>query len=120
MKSESLSRLVVDMTMQRLAKECDHSCESEFASILHQHEPANLVLLKFKRSGNNNTNFSFNANCSIKIHLAKGMTQKSQQFVWQEECYSSKRNILMLALQHITGLILFHGDVSKMVSNLVG
>lgn len=120
MKSEQVSRLVIQMVINRLAQECDHLCErKDFSSILRKQNPKDLVslnwesimsewrkhapifhsmLLKIAKCSSNQGDRKLPAIC-----MAGGILLK-------------QRNIRMLALQHITGLILFHGDVSKMVS----
>lgn len=119
MKSEPVSRLVLEIVINRLANECERLCRiKDFFSILRKNKPTDLVSLKYEsilqewmqQSPILHSMLLTVSNCSGKegdnkipaVCMAGGILLK-------------QRNMRMTALQHLTGLILFHGDASKMV-----
>lgn len=119
MKSEPVSRLVIQMVINRLAKECDHLCEQKgFTSILRKNNPADLVSLKWEsilKEWQRQSPIFHSMLLAVSKCSSKQSDRKIPAICMAGGILLKQRNMRMLALQQLTGLILFHGDVSKMV-----
>ena len=125
LKSEPIRALVTEQILKQLQKECAHLCGKD-VSLLRRSTASDLVSLRWsslidewkKESPLFYAFLLAVAAPSRSRNVIKGIDLESRFPVlcMAGSILLKERNTHMSAIQHLTGLIVFHGDCSKQVS----
>ena len=126
MKCDALSHIVVDLVLKRLQAECEHLCSRSINSKLRQSTPHDLqsfnwmsICSELKQEAPLLFAMLTTAGAPPRPrNVHKGATEESR---YPAICTAAavllkERCDFMSALQHLLGILLFHGNASKQVS----
>lgn len=120
MDHEELKKEIVEAVMDKLKKECIHLCSIKFLSILRKCTPEKLrqfswdQLLSEWRS-EAPLFYQFLETTAMSSSKLNEDVEQIPAVCLAGSILLRSRNIHMSAVQHILGLLLFHGNASKQV-----